>query len=238
MSESRKQFSPPPVSFFPFQADIKQAGRVFFARAASFVPIHRLTRVSGCVFNLKNKDFFVLVLLFWTALVSQVSFALPERLVGFDLVQGQTLDLPWSSPHRATVLIFLSSKCPCSASHEPALEALYHEFSPQGVRFLGIHSNADEPSDVAHEHFKIAGLSFPVLQDSGAAIATELGAYKTPHVYLLNSKHEILFQGGVDNSHVAKAATRFYLKEALTAVISGKKPDPKEVRVLGCEIRR
>jgi peroxiredoxin len=135
-------------------------------------------------------------------------------------------------------MMFLSIRCPCSASHQSTLESLSKEFSSKGFRFIGVHSNADEEIDLAKDYFKKSGLTFPVIQDDHTQIADTWGAFKTPHAFVLDSEGEILFKGGVDNSHIAKAADKHYLRDALVLLVEGKKPAQKEVRVLGCEIRR
>jgi peroxiredoxin len=181
------------------------------------------------------RKLLILILL----LVPQAQGAnVPARIEAEDLLTHQPVSVAIADPTRATVVLFLSSRCPCSASHEERIKELYNEFSPKGFRFIGIHSNQDESPSSARAHFEKAGLPFPVLQDSGAKIANALGALKTPHAYVLSPKGEILFQGGVDDSHIARDAKKFYLKTALSQIEQGQKPDPAEVRVLGCVIER
>ncbi len=163
---------------------------------------------------------------------------LPPQISGTDLVTGSSLSRTLKAPAAVDrVIVFLSSKCPCSKSHEPKLAALAREFAPQGVEFVGIHSNVDEPESEAHQHFKEAALPFPVLQDSDARLANAFGALKTPHAYILRGD-EILYQGGVDSSAVADDAKVYYLRDALLSIKLGKKPDPGVTRCLGCMIKR
>ncbi|MEO5971568.1 MAG: redoxin family protein [Bdellovibrionia bacterium] len=175
-----------------------------------------------------------------TVAMCQMGFCFSElkQIEGLDLIGGSSVRVEFKKARLGTVVMFLSSRCPCSASHQSTLDQLSKEFGPRGFRFVGIHSNADEEVEAAREHFKKSGLAFPVIQDKKSGIADALGAFKTPHVFVLASNGEVLFQGGVDNSHVANAANKHYLQEALAMIVDGKKPSQKEVRVLGCEIRR
>ena len=166
----------------------------------------------------------------WAATTAEIS--------GMDLAKGTPLQIDLKKPKLATVVAFLSTRCPCSASHQPVLNEIQKEFEPAGFQFVGIHSNANEDLEEARQFFKKAGLTFPVIQDTRSQIADKYQAFKTPHVYIISPTQEILFQGGVDNSKLAEKATRFYLKDALLAIKAGKKPAEKEVRVLGCEIKR
>lgn len=162
----------------------------------------------------------------------------PGSIQGLDLIRGLPRQIDFKEARLGTVVLFLSTRCPCSASHQVTLESLSKKFIPLGFKFVGVHSNADEEVGAAREYFKQSGLTFPVIQDKHTQIADALGAFKTPHVFVLSSEGEILFQGGVDNSHIAQAASKHYLQDALTLIAGGKKPSQKEVRVLGCEIRR
>jgi peroxiredoxin len=122
-------------------------------------------------------------------------------------------------------------------SHESTLAALAREFGKE-VRFVGVHSNSDESSEEAAAHFRQAALPFPVIQDEGSRLADQLGALKTPHVFVIGKNGELLFQGGVDDSHDAARASRLYLKAALQSLRAGKTPEITQARSLGCLIKR
>ncbi|MCB0406167.1 MAG: redoxin domain-containing protein [Bdellovibrionales bacterium] len=153
-----------------------------------------------------------------------------------DLSGGPQVSWKAAQAKKGTVLVFLSSKCPCSASHEKALRKLTKEF--KDFQFLGIHSNQDEKVAVASAYFRKAALPFPVVQDTGAKLADAFRAFKTPHAFLIDPSGEQLFSGGIDDSKDHDRASHHYLKEALEAVRDGGKPNPQRVRALGCVIQR
>ena len=138
---------------------------------------------------------------------------------------------------KATVLVFLSAKCPCSAGHEATLKTLYEKFSPQGIEFIAVHANQDESAEMTDAHFKTAGLPFAVVQDTGAKIADELKALKTPHAYILK-KGEVVFQGGVDDSADPTTAKKHFLEDALNSIVENKPIAVAKARALGCVIKR
>jgi peroxiredoxin len=162
---------------------------------------------------------------------------IPASIEAVGLADGVTHKFETGGGAQLTVVVFLSARCPCSASHEPTLAALANEFGKE-ARFVGVHSNSDEPREESAAHFKGAALPFPVLQDEGAKIAGQFGALKTPHVYVLGKDGKVVFQGGVDNSHTASDADKFYLKDALTSLRAGKDPEINLARAIGCAIRR
>lgn len=161
----------------------------------------------------------------------------PVAIEGRALADASSVKIDPRDGSRLTVIVFLSARCPCSASHEPLLASLAREFGTQ-ARFVGIHSNADEPAEESGAHFKQAALPFPVIQDTGSRLADAFGAVKTPHAFVLGKNGEILFQGGVDDTHDAASATKPYLKNALEALRAGRAPEISLARSIGCQIRR
>ena len=187
---------------------------------------------------MRAKPLLLKILFISLILNSKFSFASISSINGLDLRSGQITSISLSEPSKANVIIFVSARCPCSASHEKSMTELYKKYSPLGFQFIGIHSNSDEPIHETEQHFKKSNLPFPIIQDDGAKIANELKALKTPHVFILSPKSEVLFQGGIDDSHLAENAKQFYLIEALEALTTGKPLLKKEVRTLGCVIKR
>ncbi len=181
-----------------------------------------------------------LILLFFVSSGFEITHAntTPSRIIGKDLVNKREVSVTVRDSARGTVIVFLSAKCPCSASHELKLAELFTQFSSKGFQFIGIHSNSDESFDLSSRHFAEAHLPFPVIEDERSHIANSLGALKTPHVFVVNPDGKVLFQGGVDDSHIAQSAQKQYLKEALSAIFQGKAPSKQEVRTLGCIIKR
>lgn len=192
-----------------------------------------------------KRSFFSIFINITLSVLLQVSLEIEKvraseavELAGVDLVTGQNKRVSFSEGKYGTVIIFLSSTCPCSKNHLPALNQLAKEFDHNGFTFVGVHSNANEDFSEALRYFGRVKPSFPIIQDQDAKIATYFEAYKTPHVFVVNPQRKILFQGGVDDSRAIETAKRHFLKEALDAIQKGKEPPEKNVRVLGCEIKR
>lgn len=165
-----------------------------------------------------------------------LSAPLPQEITGMEVLSKKAIHHSFSSAKNATVVVFLSAKCPCSASHEVLLKELQTEF--KDFPFIGIHANADEPLDITESHFKASELPFPILQDNKSFWADQLGALKTPHAFVINTKGEIIYQGGVTDSHIGPTAKKQFLKEVLTDLTEDKKPRHTLGRALGCYIQR
>ena len=137
---------------------------------------------------------------------------------------------------KGLVVVFLSAKCPCSNSHVEELKKLKTDFPD--FSFVGIHSNMDENEIDALKYFKEIKLSFPVIQDNKATYADQFTAFKTPHSFVLNKQGEILYQGGVSDSHSLESSNKLFLREALEDISKGAKVRSPEGRTLGCFIVR
>lgn len=161
-----------------------------------------------------------------------------SALDGEDLASASVAPRPAiaSNNAKALVLVFLSSRCPCSAAHEETLKKLALKYQSEGFEFLGIHSNQDEPLDAARDHFSKAGLPFPVLQDSGGALAKKWGALKTPHAFILQKEGQVVFSGGVSDRRDPQDASRNYLQEAMDDLKAAHSVRTPHARALGCVI--
>lgn len=173
----------------------------------------------------------------FSILVSCSAFAATHQteIRGKNLLRDETLQVKLEDS-KALVVVFLSAKCPCSDSHLAELRALHKDF-PQ-MRFVAVHSNADESPELALPYFQKAQLPFDLIQDEGNRWADEFKALKTPHAFVVSSQGEILYQGGVTDSKNLERAQRKFLREALTDLMADRKVQTPEGRTLGCVISR
>jgi peroxiredoxin len=134
------------------------------------------------------------------------------------------------------VLYFLNSNCPCSQAHFDHLNQLQKQY-PQ-FTFIGFHSQKNVSIERAQKSFGKHKIDFPILMDKSLKFANFYKAVKTPHVFVVNNKDEILFQGGATNSRNPKRASKFYLQEALKALALGEEVPVKNAKTIGCYIKR
>jgi hypothetical protein len=179
------------------------------------------------------------LIFFFSAILFQnpAQAALPLEFKATNLQTGKPVTISTrAADKKGVVFTFLSAKCPCSDSHIPEVKRLSAQFPD--FRFVIVHSNADEPLDLAKNYFKNADLPIDVIQDEKAQIADELKAFKTPHVFVFNSTGEVVYKGGMTNSSNAPDADQHFLEAALKEVKEGKKVTISEGRTLGCAIAR
>ncbi len=198
--------------------------------------------------------FFVFLTGISTFFSSVVQAAWPTDISGLNLTSGQTSRIILNL-QQPTVVVFLSTKCPSSNSHLPLLDELSKKWTK--FQFVGIHSNVDEDVVSSQNFFQKLKLNFPIIQDEKAQLADKLGAFKTPHVFILIPKYdlkhntskvnevEILYRGGVTESYLYSTddssrtnRKRNYLLEAFEDLDQKKALRTKETRTLGCAIAR
>jgi len=160
-------------------------------------------------------------------------------LKGLDMVSGQKIEINQQvfDGYKATVILFLSARCPCSNSHISEIKDLRKMYGQQ-IKFVAIHSNQNESVAEAQKYFKEIDLGFPVISDEDALIADSFKAFKTPHAFLLDAQGNVIYRGGVSSSQHFSPNVKKYLRDVLSDVVNGQKVRMSESKSLGCVILR
>jgi hypothetical protein len=143
---------------------------------------------------------------------------------------------------RAIVVVFLDTECPIANSYVPRLTQLHQQLRDQHVVFLGVYANSrvDVWSMATHAHD--ANVPFPVFKDVDQQLADALGVKVTPEVVVLDGELNKKYQGPIDNQFrrggSLPAATEHYLKDALTALLSGEEIKVASRPAAGCPLGR
>jgi thiol-disulfide isomerase/thioredoxin len=162
-------------------------------------------------------------------------YGIEKKFAGYDVVQQKPVQLNFEQSDYV-VAMFMSSTCPCSKAHFDYLNDLSKTYPK--ISFVGFNSNKETKRIKVISHFKKFDVSFPILEDKDLKFANMYGAVKTPHVFVLNKKGEIVYQGGASSSRNPKRAKRKYLKEVLGQLGEGKPSPYKMEKALGCYIAR
>ncbi len=162
----------------------------------------------------------------------------------FDLpgVDGQNHSLDSYSDAEALVLVQSCNHCPYVQAWESRLSAIARDYADRGVRVVAVNSNdaANYPEDSFEEMQKRAsaqGFAFDYLYDEPQAIARELGAERTPEVFLFDRDRKLAYHGGIDDSRDEDDVSRQYLRDALDAVLSSQEPAVSETPAVGCTVK-
>src|SRR5438309_1222607 len=87
---------------------------------------------------------------------------------------------------RLVVVAFLGCDCPLAKQYGPRLAELAREYQAKGVAFVGIDANQQAAPSAIGLYARAAGIDFPILKDVGNVVADQLGAQRTPEVFVLD----------------------------------------------------
>ncbi len=159
----------------------------------------------------------------------------------FSDLEGKSYAIKSSANHKALVLIFVTTDCPIANSYQPLLARLHKEFQNRGFEFLLIHEGPDQTPEKLREHAKDYAVPFSIVMDADHAIARQVGATKTPEVFVFAKDGAILYQGRVDDLHQGfgkkrAAVTREDLRIALRELDAGEDIRVPKTEAVGCSI--
>ena len=140
---------------------------------------------------------------------------------------------------RLVVVVFICNHCPVAVAYEERLVALQKDYGPKGVQLVAVNVN-NLPADRLDEMKKRAkekGFNFPYLYDSSQKIGHDYGAKVTPHVFVLDGKRKIAYMGAIDDNMSAGKVKKHHLRNALDALLAGKKPSEAVIKQFGCSIK-
>ena len=140
-----------------------------------------------------------------------------------------------------SVIYFLMPGCPMCETYTLSINELDEEFSDKGISFCGVFSSdyyTDDEITSFRNDFKI---NIPFYRDVDFKLTQSLGATVTPEVYVLDSTATLLYSGSIDNWAYATGklrmeATKFFLKDALENIVSGKPVEVASTEAFGCII--
>lgn len=138
---------------------------------------------------------------------------------------------------KIVIINFWSAECPHSERTDHYLVSLLEHWKGE-VALLAIAANRNESLQLVQEVAKTR-LMPKILVDSEGVIANLYGALTTPHVFLIDRDGILRYCGAVDNITFRQRQTpRFFLQEAVEALLAGHLPEVNETPAYGCAIVR
>lgn len=140
---------------------------------------------------------------------------------------------------KVIVLAFICNHCPVAVAYEDRLVTLQKDYKEKGVQVIAVNVN-NLPADRLDQmkiRAKEKGFNFPYLYDSTQKIAHDYGAKVTPHIFVLDKERKIAYMGAIDDNQQVDKVSKQYLRDALDALLAGKKPQVAETKAFGCSIK-
>ena len=135
------------------------------------------------------------------------------------------------------ILNFWSAECPWAQRADRELHKYLHAWGDRVV-WWSIASNQNESHELLE---KVASeRSLPVvLHDRQHQVADLYGAKTTPHLFVIDAGGFLRYQGALDDvTFRQREPRRFFLQQAVEALLAGRQPDPDQTPAYGCTIVR
>ena len=158
-----------------------------------------------------------------------------SKLEGVDGKKHSLADL---KDAKAVVVVFTCNHCPVAKAYEERLVALNNDYKEKGVSLVAINvSNAEaDKLPAMKERAEEKGFEFAYLYDPSQKIGRAFGATVTPHAFLLDKDKKLVYRGAIDDNQKVDKVEKHSLRDALDAVLAGKKPAVAETEQFGCGI--
>ena len=158
-------------------------------------------------------------------------FSLPDT-------DGVAHAVPQDPAPAATVIAVTCNHCPHVIAWNPHIRRVAEEYGERGVRFLAVNANdsARYPADSleAMQRFvRDQQWPIPYLHDEAQDVARALGAEVTPHIFVLDGEHRLVYRGAPGSDH----ENAEWLRAALDSTLAGEAPREAETRPRGCSVK-
>lgn len=143
------------------------------------------------------------------------------------------------SDYRGQIVVvnFWSAECGWSEQSDSEIQDTSGAWKGR-VLILRVASNVHETEAMLRDASHARGLDL-ILKDSAAQVADLYEAQTTPHCFVIDENGMLRYRGGFDDrTFRQRTATRFYLREAVEALLAGRLPEVQETAPYGCTIVR
>lgn len=142
---------------------------------------------------------------------------------------------------KLVVLVVTGVECPLANLYADRLEQLQSKYRDKGVRIAAINANRQDSLAEIAAHVKRHQLSYWYLKDVDQAVAKQLGATRTPEVFVLDAQRTVRYHGRIDDQFTPGGKsrpepTRHDLEEAIGELLSGKPVSSPTTPAQGCLI--
>jgi peroxiredoxin len=138
---------------------------------------------------------------------------------------------------RIVIVNFWSCECPHSERTDRSILTRLALWGAD-VALLAVAANRNESPAALAAAARTRRLP-RVLVDAGHMVADRFAAQTTPHAFVIDRLGCLRYRGAIDDvSFRQRRATRFYLEQAVEALLSGGAPPVAETPAYGCAIVR
>jgi peroxiredoxin len=143
---------------------------------------------------------------------------------------------------KIVVLEWFNYECPFVLRHygsQPTMIGLANKYRDKNVVWLAINSTNHATPEANIEFAEKRNLPYPILDDRSGTVGRAYGAKTTPHMYVIDTKGSIAYQGAIDNDERGRKGpnTINYVDKALAELTTGKEVTTTDTMSYGCTVK-
>ena len=195
---------------------------------------------------MRSLVFSVFTLFILIGSVNSQAYQIGQAAEDFSLknVDSKMVSLSDYKNAKGYIVVFTCNHCPFAQMYEKRIVELHKKYSKKGYPVIAINPNDPEvvPEDNFESMQKLSNKKkypFAYLFDEGQKVYPKFGATRTPHVFILDKNKVVKYIGAIDDNAKDEAAVQIrYVEDAISALESGKDPNPNTTKAVGCSIKK
>lgn len=157
--------------------------------------------------------------------------------------RGKTWQLAEFDGSPVLVVAVLGVECPLARLYAARLQELSDAYADRGVKFVGVDANRQDSLTEIAAYARDHHITFPLLKDTKQTIIEELGATRTPEVFVLDAQRRVRYHGRIDDQHAIGSKSRpapsvTECRDAIESLLAGKPVEVPHREAVGCLIMR
>jgi thiol-disulfide isomerase/thioredoxin len=136
------------------------------------------------------------------------------------------------------VLVFLGNHCPVVQMYDDRIIDFVNDYKGKSVKLVAV-AVADMDSDklpAIKTYAKNKGINYVYGYDETQAIGKAYGATNTPQFFVLDKDRTVRYLGALDDNGKEEQVKKTYVRDAVNALLDGKKVEIDETQPKGCGI--
>ncbi|UCF42403.1 MAG: thioredoxin family protein [Planctomycetota bacterium] len=143
---------------------------------------------------------------------------------------------------KTVVLEWFNYECPFVLYHyekPKTMAGLADKYKDKDVVWLAVnstkHLSVEKNENFAEKH----NLTYPILDDRSGKVGRAYGAKTTPHMFIIDAKDKIVYDGAIDDSPMGnkKEDAVNYVDKALAELTAGKAVSTPKTKPYGCSVK-
>jgi peroxiredoxin len=145
---------------------------------------------------------------------------------------------------KIVVLAWINHECPFVKYHyekKSTIKELARKYKEKKIVWLAIDSTNHQTTEKNQKYAKKNKITHPILDDRPGKVGRAYKATNTPHMFIINTDGNIVYNGAIDNAPLGKIPQDKeyvnYVDKALEELTSGKTISIAKTKPYGCTVK-